>query len=266
MCRSYMILPFLVAGGLVSFHAHAQELDETGIVRVTDSAEVAHDLGFTVEGECPDCQYGTCPDSYGYGNPCNRPGRLGTPVIRFLSWLNPRGACTHSPGHGWAPPTKDRVYRRSIAYTKQFPDQWTGMQTAHVRGPAMPPVYTPTDTTQLGYYYQHVPRWWPRQGMIPGVPNPNDWHISSCQGNHCPAGQYCRGAACPHCQHGHAGQVIHSPIEGDSQGEELTPTPIEETTEPSVPVTPPAPETPPAPAEVNGLERADGTPSLQQIR
>ena len=35
----------------------------------------------------------------------------------------------------------------------------------------------PTDTTQLGYYYQHAPTWHAYPGMIPPVPRPVDWHI-----------------------------------------------------------------------------------------
>ncbi len=34
----------------------------------------------------------------------------------------------------------------------------------------------PTDTTQLGYYYQKVPTWVPVPGMIPPPPQPEEWH------------------------------------------------------------------------------------------
>lgn len=34
----------------------------------------------------------------------------------------------------------------------------------------------PTDTTQLGYYYQKVPTWAPVPGRIPPAPQPGEWH------------------------------------------------------------------------------------------
>src|SRR5690606_31408820 len=39
-----------------------------------------------------------------------------------------------------------------------------------------PQVHMPTDTTQLGFYYQRVPTWAPVPGMIPPPPNPADYH------------------------------------------------------------------------------------------
>jgi hypothetical protein len=39
-----------------------------------------------------------------------------------------------------------------------------------------PTVYQPTDTTQLGYYYNKVPTWQTRTDMIPPTPNPDDFH------------------------------------------------------------------------------------------
>jgi len=70
------------------------------------------------------------------------------------------------------------MYRRGVAYNKFFPDAWTGQPTVPVvPGMGRPQhVYMPTDTTQLGVYYQQVPRWLPAPGMIPGAPNPTDWH------------------------------------------------------------------------------------------
>src|SRR5690606_22022975 len=47
--------------------------------------------------------------------------------------------------------------------------------------PRLQPVYMPTDTTQLGYYYQHVPYWLPRPNAVPPAPRPADWHVSMCQ-------------------------------------------------------------------------------------
>jgi hypothetical protein len=62
-----------------------------------------------------------------------------------------------------------------VPYHRFFPAELTGQVIApQARAPM---VYMPTDTTQLGYYYQHVPHWHAYQGMVPPVPRPIDWHI-----------------------------------------------------------------------------------------
>ena len=50
-------------------------------------------------------------------------------------------------------------------------------------------VYQPTDTTQLGFYYQHVPTWQPQPDRLPARPIPSQWNIvpppvSAAQFNH----------------------------------------------------------------------------------
>ena len=67
------------------------------------------------------------------------------------------------------------MYRSWVPYHKFFPNSWTGNPAPRVQHRA-PTVYMPTDTTQLGYYYQHVPTWHSYQGMLPPVPRPADWH------------------------------------------------------------------------------------------
>ncbi len=42
----------------------------------------------------------------------------------------------------------------------------------------------PTDTTQLGFYYQTVPQWQPVRGMVPGAPN-RTTGISPCASPNC---------------------------------------------------------------------------------
>ncbi len=79
-----------------------------------------------------------------------------------------------SPDHGWTPPGRKPIYRIWVPYYKFWPDAWTAQPVAAV-GYRAPVVYMPTDTTQLGYYYQHVPHWHRYQGMIPPVPRPSDW-------------------------------------------------------------------------------------------
>ncbi len=87
---------------------------------------------------------------------------------------NQRKKC-EPPTTGWVPPGRYIVHRHWVPYYKFFPNSWTGTPT-----PApqlrLPMVYMPTDTTQLGYYYQHVPHWHAYNGMVPPVPRPMDWH------------------------------------------------------------------------------------------
>jgi hypothetical protein len=52
-----------------------------------------------------------------------------------------------------------------------------------------PTVYQPTDTTQLGYYYNKVPTWQSRSDMIPRVPIPGNYHARVCP----PGGTGCHG-------------------------------------------------------------------------
>ena len=56
--------------------------------------------------------------------------------------------------------------------------QWYGAG-ADYSGSYAPMVYQPTDTTQLGYYYQHVPFWQPMPNRLPPRPIPAQWHITA---------------------------------------------------------------------------------------
>lgn len=260
----YLLTSLIAASVAVSMASpvHAQAPDETGIVRVTDSPEIGQEMQASTE-PCPNCPSGgyvsDCPQCPGYG-PCGGHCRLGRKVHQILDWFNPYGMCTFSPDHGWAPPTKQRIYRQSVAYQKQFPDKWTGYQGGYGydSGYRAPTVYMPTDTTQLGYYYQHAPRWWPYQGMIPPTPHPADWHvISAC------------GQGCQTCQHGNGGEVVESypagteyesmPADSGHESMPAEPTPAQDVTQP----TPAGPGVPPSPS---ALEKADATPQLQQIQ
>jgi hypothetical protein len=62
--------------------------------------------------------------------------------------------------------------------------------------PYYPMVYMPTDTTQLGYYYQRVPFWRPNPAMTPPVPWPGRWHQRECGAR--PAGHDFSQAVLPH--------------------------------------------------------------------
>jgi hypothetical protein len=87
------------------------------------------------------------------------------------------GRATYPPDYGWSRPVNYPIRRTPIEYTKHTPDHWYGQprsaNAANVR--RYPTVYTPTDTTQLGYYYTRVPTWQPDPSMIPPPPWPSDY-------------------------------------------------------------------------------------------
>lgn len=103
-----------------------------------------------------------------------KPGIWTVPAVRWT--LDPNYYAV-APDHGWSPPGKWAIHREAPVYRKYYPDQWYGTgKYPHHPGHAYPVVAQPTDTTQLGYYYQTVPQWQPRPGMLPPPPNPREWH------------------------------------------------------------------------------------------
>jgi hypothetical protein len=95
---------------------------------------------------------------------------------RIMAWIDPCcGSCMYSPTHGFVPPSKRPYFRQPVSYQHNYPASWVGGTPSGSRG-HHPAVYTPTDTTQLGYYYQKVPTWVPVPGMIPPAPHPSQLH------------------------------------------------------------------------------------------
>lgn len=91
-------------------------------------------------------------------------------------WLNahsPYHRCTVPPDHGFAPPAQRPIWPTPALYGRMFAGQPGAAVDPAYRHPM---VYMPTDTTQLGFYYQQVPYWQWRPGMIPDVPHPDEWH------------------------------------------------------------------------------------------
>ncbi len=149
--------------------SHAQDPNTPGIVRITDSkprltAQPASFHGhqqaavYGDAGSCPtgDCQNGNCQTGHG----C----------------FGERYCGKNSPDHGYSPPAKYPLHRRSVQYTSNFPNQWYGLPGSELAG-GYPMVYQATDTTQLGFYYQHVPYWQPNRNMMPQRPVPAQWNI-----------------------------------------------------------------------------------------
>lgn len=117
----------------------------------------------------PECRF--CPHGLPYHEcqECDPPAQM---VRRYVR----RHGVRYPADYGWSPPALHPIDRVSIDYYRAFPAQWTGQ--AQAAPPVMrPSVYMPTDTTQLGYTYQHSPRWMPYPNMVPPVPHPAQWNI-----------------------------------------------------------------------------------------
>lgn len=148
--------------------AHAQDANTPGIVRISDgrSRTAVQPASFhghrqaAVSGNAGDCPTGDCPNGHcqrGYG--CFQ-----------------EHYCKKSPDYGYSPPAKYPLHRRGVEYNTYFPNQWYGLPGGGLAG-GYPMVYQPTDTTQLGFTYQHVPSWQPNPNMLPQRPVPAQWHI-----------------------------------------------------------------------------------------
>ena len=138
----------------------------------------AHGWGHAGYG-CPHGGWG-CPHGAGYCGTCGLYGchPCCAHLMHALHWLSPyHGGCTVPPDHGFAPPGHHPMPRAAVTYRRWFPGAWTGEPSAADPNFRYPMVYTPTDTTQLGFYYQRVPVWQRVAGMIPPPPRPNEWHV-----------------------------------------------------------------------------------------
>ena len=77
----------------------------------------------------------------------------------------------YANAYGFTPPSRNPVERIPVQYLRYYPAVWYGLPGSTLPVVA-PQVHMPTDTTQLGFYYQRVPTWAPVPGMIPGPPDP----------------------------------------------------------------------------------------------
>ncbi|TWT58793.1 hypothetical protein KOR42_21790 [Thalassoglobus neptunius] len=194
--------------------------------------------GYGACGLCPFgglCGGGLC--GYGCG-PCG--GQCSQAMRNILCWLNPcSNTCTHSPSHGFRPPTKQPYSAMPVSYQHNYPACWNGGVASGYRA-HRPAVYMPTDTTQLGYYYQRVPFWTPRPGMIPPPMQPAEWHQYGNPRGYAHGNQY--GYAGEYCPQN--GQIIEG-VEVKNTNE-IAPTP-------------------PAASESSELERSASNPNLLPV-
>ncbi len=155
----------------------AQDLPSAGIVRISDRG--VKPVGMQVPGQYQAMSSaammgnangnfsGDCPECYGGGKHGGF-GKSGSFKERY---------CTHSPDHGFSVPGKWPIHRRGVQYTSFYPHTWAGMEGPAVgEVPVYPMAYMPTDTTQLGFYSQHVPFWQPQPNPMPRRPIPAQWH------------------------------------------------------------------------------------------
>jgi hypothetical protein len=179
---------------------------------------------------------GTCPNGTCYGGTTTS-GGWNNNGWASRGW---GGGCLH--GHLWGgcqhcrngfvqgnafvrPPAVWPVASSSNTYQNYWSPSLTG--TAPVPSPVYPMIYHPTDTTQLGFSYKHVPHWGYRSQMLPAAPIPN-WEL----GQHTVYGDV--GVS------GYAGTTL-TPVPGNSPVNTSPVTPAAPQLQPVAPVNVPPP-------------------------
>ena len=216
------------------------------------------------------CQSGSCQHCGGGG--CGHCGQHTHHLGNLLGYLDPNGPCMHSPDYGWQEPAKVRMWNRSVAYRKQFPDAWTGQQGATGSGPRPMQVGMPTDTTQLGYYYQQVPTWRPNPAMLPPVPQPGQYHRYPQGNGNCGQSGHQGGqlfGSSIEMAPTYGASPVYGGMEGSvDQGNVIYSTPQENTVRPSEPIhSAPSPvmESSPAPSFITPAPMLGNPTPLQVV-
>ncbi len=85
----------------------------------------------------------------------------------------------------WTAPTSTPVWEMPLVYSRMYPGKFYG-QHGRTTGPVRryPIIAVPTDTSQQGYYYRHVPNWKFRGGILPPIPRPSRWHKRAGRPSH----------------------------------------------------------------------------------
>ncbi|WP_166825914.1 hypothetical protein [Thalassoroseus pseudoceratinae] len=107
------------------------------------------------------------------------PVGVGDPVS--VNGMHLPGNMVVPPYYNWHRVVRRPIWRTPVVYNRYWPNHYyTGGQAWSGRGAAQPlPVVShPTDTTQMGVYYQQVPMWQPNPRMVPPTPWPWDWHYT----------------------------------------------------------------------------------------
>jgi hypothetical protein len=195
------------------------------------------------DGACPQCRGSGCKHCFGHG--CQH-GCLGCCLGNKFQ----EHYCTNSPDYGYSIPGKYPIERRGVQYVNYFPASWYGSGGGGA-AVAYPMVYQPTDTTQLGFYYQHVPFWMPQPNPLPRRSPPAHWH------NYAPAvpasafhSGYWRGNAFDGCPVAYGAPAAGSPTPVDPS---LQTVPSEPPPAPRPPVHESAADSPFRRASYNGV-------------
>lgn len=175
--KTLVALAFAAAGFTQSLYA----VDPEGVVVIQDG----HVLDAT-KGKQFEIRMQT-PVKFTADAAAQDPGVHNAGPVRYSSPLEAlivdRNAVTYPPDYGWSRPVKRPVLNRDpVQYHRMDPDYWYGDPRAFVGAQVFPQVYMPTDTTQLGFYYQRVPTWQPNPNMIPAPPWPSTWHAREYPG------------------------------------------------------------------------------------
>jgi len=160
-----------------------QGMNSAPSARVQPTGFHRHQQG-AMTGGCPHCQGSGCPScqaghgSGQSGTPCYACQGRGCQFCTGLLGCLEEKHCKLPPDYGYSIPGKYPIERRGVQYFRYFPAEWYGGQSSGIDGQARayPQVYQPTDTTQQGFYYQHVPAWSPVYSPLPERPRPEQWH------------------------------------------------------------------------------------------
>ena len=270
--NGFLAAAFLLSVGVAGVGFGQQGAESEGIVRITDGrartasrqgngqqvtpvSAFGHHYGQAGASSFDGCPTGNCPTG---GCPSGAACQGGNcPHCRggCLSSKFGEHYCKHSPDYGYSPPAKYPLHRRGVEYDRYYPSQWYGAGADYSQSHA-PMVYQPTDTTQLGFYYQHVPFWQPQPNRLPPRPVPSQWHITPPPVQ---ASGFCRQGWGGHGgYHGRWGQSANCPTDYGVTGATPTtiyPTPANGAAPTSVaptPITPNPAEAAPVPVEEHG--------------
>jgi hypothetical protein len=119
-----------------------------------------------------------CPLT-GHCDPCyGQKGIYTLPAIRWMLDPNYYGV---APDYGWGAPGRYPIQHNNVTYRRFHPSVYYGDRVPKQEVKRYPIIAQPTDTSQQGYYYQHVPVWGgPPKGLLPPAPHPHTWHKRPC--------------------------------------------------------------------------------------
>ncbi|HBN76464.1 MAG TPA: hypothetical protein DD473_11720 [Planctomycetaceae bacterium] len=173
--------------GLAACLSHAADQPAKSLKPIPEPTAIPEHSDHSEDGQviehCPYCEQGAmgvdghCPHCRGGRG--NRGVHAGHGHNGVYGGRN--GVGRQYPGANWCAPSKVTLQRERIQYQKWYPNYWSGYGPGPAPAPPYyPMVYTPTDTAQMGYYYQHAPSWTAQPWRTPGPAHPGVWHNRYC--------------------------------------------------------------------------------------